>query len=312
MEILVSGSLAYDRIMDFPGRFSDHIMPDKIQMINVSFTVNGLTEKFGGTAGNIAYSLSLLGERPRIVATIGHDYHRYFEWLDRCGLSTGDVVTVPEEATASAYITTDLADNQITGFNPGAMKYPSRFDLGSMDPAQSIAIVAPGNLQDMAEYTRTCQELGIFVIFDPGQSLPAWNGPDLAQCIRRSRMLVSNDYELELIKNSTGLSTPQILEEVETIITTKGEHGCEIVSRDGIVKVPSIPTENVTDPTGAGDAFRGGLIKGLVDGYHLERAAMMGTLCSHYVIQTYGTQEYSFTPQEFAAKLDGHFGPWNV
>lgn len=308
MDILVSGSLAYDRIMDFPGRFSDHIMPDKIHMINVSFTVNGLTENFGGTAGNIAYALSLLGGKPRILASIGHDYHRYFQWLEQHDISTADIRIVPEEPTASAYITTDLADNQITGFNPGAMKYPSRFDFSKINPAGYIAIVAPGNLQDMAEYTRTYHELGIFSIFDPGQSLPAWNGEDLIQCISQSKLLVSNDYELELIKNKTGLSTEQLLEIVDTIVTTKGGHGCEVVTHNSVVRIPAIPTENVVDPTGAGDAFRGGLIKGLVQRCTVQRAAMMGTVCAHYVIQCRGTQEYSFTMEEFTAKLVQCFG----
>ena len=186
MDILVSGSLAYDRIMDFPGRFSDHIMPDKLHMINVSFTVNSLSENYGGTAGNIAYSLSLLGEKPRILAAIGHDYHRYFEWLERCGLSAEDIRVVSGEATSSAFITTDLADNQITGFNPGAMKHPSLFDLAKVDPSESIAVVAPGNLQDMADYTAGCRERGVFCIFDPGQSLPAWQGDALADTLLKA------------------------------------------------------------------------------------------------------------------------------
>ena len=310
MEILVSGSLAYDRIMDFPGRFSDHIMPDKLHMINVSFTVNSLKENFGGTAGNIAYSLSLLGEKPRILAAIGHDYHRYFEWLEQHKLATADIRTVPEEATASAYITTDLADNQITGFNPGAMKYPSEFDFGKINPAECLAIVAPGNLQDMADYSRVHQELGVFSIFDPGQSLPAWQGDDLARCIAQSNLLISNDYELALIKDQTGLSTPQLLESVDTIVTTKGEEGSEVLTRDATVQVPAIPTENVVDPTGAGDAFRGGLIKGLLRGLPLEKCAMLGTLCSHYVVQSQGTQEYRFSTEEYTLKLEQHFGPW--
>jgi len=308
MDVLVSGSLAYDRIMDFPGRFSDHIMPDKIHMINVSFTVNGLTENFGGTAGNIAYALSLLGENPRILAAIGHDYHLYFQWLEQHGISTADIRMVTEEPTACAYITTDLADNQITGFNPGAMKYPCQFDFNKTRPEESIAIVAAGNLQDMAEYTRTYHNLGIFSVFDPAQSLPAWTGEDLTSCIAQSEMLVSNDYELELIKNKTGLSTEQLLEVVGTIVTTKGAYGSEVSTRDGVVRVPAVPTENVVDPTGAGDAFRGGLIKGLIQGYPVPRAAMLGTICAHYVIQRRGTQEYSFTMKEFNAKLKQHFG----
>ena len=308
MEILVSGSLAYDRIMDFPGRFSDHIMPDKIHMINLSFTVNGLKENFGGTAGNIAYSLSLLGEKPRIVAAIGNDYHRYFQRLEEYGLSTADIRVVDEESTASAYITTDLADNQITGFNPGAMKQQAGFSFAGLDPKDCIAVVAPGNLQDMAEFTETHRKLGIYSIFDPGQSLPAWSGEDLARVIGQSNMLISNDYELALIKDKTGKSDAELLELVETIVTTKGEQGAEVVTADGTTAVPVIPTDNVVDPTGAGDAFRGGLIKGLVEGLPLERAVMMGTVCSHYVIQSVGTQEYHYTREEFDAKLTQHFG----
>lgn len=309
MEILVSGSLAYDRIMDFPGRFSDHIMPDKIHMINVSFTVNGMRENFGGTAGNIAYALSLLGEQPRIVAAIGYDYHRYFQWFEEHGLSTENIHMVTEEATASAYITTDLADNQITGFNPGAMKHPSGFDFGQTNPQDCIAIVAPGNLQDMAEYTRTHQQLGIFTIFDPGQSLPAWEGDALATCIGQSNLLISNDYEQALIKEKTGLSDLGLLELAGAIVTTKGEQGCQVSNVEGLsVGLPVVPTDNVVDPTGAGDAFRGGLIKGLIQGLPLERAAMIGTVCSHYVVQKYGTQTYHFTRDEFKAKLDQHFG----
>ena len=308
MEILVSGSLAYDRIMDFPGRFSDHIMPDKVHMINVSFTVNSLKENFGGTAGNIAYGLSLLGEKPRIVATIGYDYHRYFEWFQECGLSTDNIRVVDEEATASAYITTDLADNQITGFNPGAMKQQAGFDFGDVNPRDCLAIVAPGNLQDMAEFTETHRRMGIYTIFDPGQSLPAWAGDDLANCIAQSNLLVSNDYELALIRDRTGKSTEELVEIAGTIVTTKGENGTEILTRLGAIPVPVVPTTDVIDPTGAGDAFRGGLIKGLIEGVPLERAVMMGTVCSHYAIRKLGTQEHSFTREEFQAKLVEHFG----
>ena len=308
MDILVSGSMAYDRIMDFPGRFADDIVPEKIHMINLSFTVNGLAEKFGGTAGNIAYALALLGERPRILATMGHDYHSYFHWLERCGIATTDIRIVPEELTASAYITTDLAGNQITGFNPGSMKHPSLADFSGLDPADCIALIGPGNLQDMAEYARSYQQMGVFSIFDPGQSLPAWQGEDLASAIKDCRMLISNDYELALVKDKTGLSTSQLLEMVGTIVTTKAEHGTEVISGGGVLQIPAIPTPEVVDPTGAGDAFRGGLIKGLVLKCPIERAAQMGTVCGHYAIQKSGTQEYSFTMEQFTAKLEEHFG----
>ncbi len=309
MEILVSGSLAYDRIMDFPGRFSGHILPDKIHLINVSFTVNGLVEKFGGTAGNIVYALSLLGEKPRILATLGYDCQRYIQRLEQRGVATDHIRIIPEELTASAYITTDLAANQITSFNPGAMKHPSRYDIAKTNASQCIGIVAPGNLKDMAEYARTYHELGIFWIFDPGQSLPAWDGSDLARSIGQANMLISNDYELQMIENMTGLSVQQLLGMVEIIVTTKADEGCQVVTRTGTIKVAAVPVAAVVDPTGAGDAFRGGLIKGLVEGRPVERAAQMGAVCGYYAVQAHGTQEYSFTMEEFAATLQTHFGP---
>ena len=172
MNIIVSGSLAYDRIMDFPGYFSDHILPEKIHVLNVCFQVNGMKEKFGGTAGNIAYALTLMGEKPIISATIGHDYHRYFEWLAKNGISTENIKIIEDEFTAGAYITTDRADNQITGFNPGAMKYSSALDFDKLDPQKTMVIVSPGNLEDMVNYPGRCKARGIDYIFDPGQSLP--------------------------------------------------------------------------------------------------------------------------------------------
>ena len=309
MEILVSGSMAYDRIMDFDGKFSDYILPDQLHMINVSFTVNSLTENFGGTAGNIAYSLSLLGEKPRILATIGRDYHRYFEWLKKNGVPTGDIRVVEDELTAGAYITTDTGDNQITVFNPGAMKQQSCFAFDSVDPKDCLAIVAPGNLRDMADYTAEHQRRGIFSIFDPGQSLPAWEPAALAKCISQSRMLVCNDYELEMICNSTGMSREQVGETVETMVVTKGQDGCDLVTSSGTAVIPVVPTDDAVDPTGAGDAFRGGLIKGMAEGLPMERAVQMGNVAGHYAVRTYGTQEYSFTMDEFNAKLEQHFGP---
>ena len=209
MDILVSGSMAYDRIMKFGGRFRDHILADQLDNINISFGVDSLTEHIGGTAGNIAYSLSLLGEKPRILASIGRDYHRYFAWLMTCGIGTADIRVVEEELTAGAYITTDANSNQFTGFNPGAMKHQAEFDYEGVDPSNTIAIVGPGNLADMMQFTSTNSELGIFSIFDPGQSLPIWEPGALARCIQQSNVLICNEYELGMISNNTGLSQQQ-------------------------------------------------------------------------------------------------------
>ena len=308
MDILVSGSMAYDRIMDFNGTFSDHILPDQLDNINVSFTVNSLTENFGGTAGNIAYSLSLLGEKPRILATIGQDYHRYFEWLKQIGVPTADIRIVEEELTAGAYITSDTSSNQITGFNPGAMKQQSGFNFDSVNPDNCLAIVAPGNLGDMADYTAEHEKRGIFSIFDPGQSLPAWQADSLATAIRQSKMLVCNDYEMEMISNTTGMSREQVAETVDTIVVTKGGDGCDIITTDGTVSVPVVPAADALDPTGAGDAFRGGLIKGLIGSLPIERAVQMGNVAGHYAVRILGTQQHRFTMDEFNATLEQNFG----
>ncbi|NOQ18070.1 MAG: carbohydrate kinase family protein [Dehalococcoidales bacterium] len=304
MSIIVSGSLAYDRIMDFPEYFSDHILPEKLHVLNISFTVNGMVEKLGGTAGNIAYALSLLGERPIILATVGHDYHRYFESLAKKNIASDSIKIIEEEFTASAYITTDRADNQITGFNPGAMKYPSCFNFDRVNPQESIAIIAPGNLEDMINYPRSCKSRGIDYIFDPGQSLPMWNAQELIRCIDGSRILISNDYELELVINKTGLNRKKLLEKTRTIITTLGEMGSRVCTPDREIDIPAAKAKEVLDPTGAGDAYRAGLIKGLTEGRGIEQCAVMGSVCASFAVECYGTQEYHFSLQEFRERLD--------
>ena len=303
MDIIISGSLAYDRIMDFPGYFSEHILPEKIHVLNISFTVNSMTEKFGGTAGNIAYAVAMLGERPQIVATIGHDYHKYYEWLAKNNITAEGIRVIGEEFTAGAYITTDKADNQITGFNPGAMKYPSLFDFDKVNPEESIVIIAPGNLEDMMTYSQTCKERCIDYIFDPGQSLPMWNIQDLVRCIEGSTILISNDYELELIMSKTRLDSDALLKLTKTIITTLGEKGSCIYTQDYEIEVPAIKPRKVVDPTGAGDAYRAGLIKGLIHGKDIELCALMASVCASFAVESYGTQEYTFTSKEFGERL---------
>jgi adenosine kinase len=304
MTIVISGSMAYDRIMDFPGYFADHILPEKIRVINVAFTVNRLVEKFGGTAGNIAYALSLFGEKPLIVATVGHDYGPYFEWLAQNHLPTDYIKVIPAETTAGAYITTDRADNQITGFNPGAMKHRSSFDFAALAPERSIVIIAPGNIEDMMAYAADCRGRGIPYIFDPGQSLPAWAPEDLGNAIRGARLLISNDYEAELIMKKTGLSRDDLIRRAGAVITTLGENGSCLYTREGATSIPAVKPEKVVDPTGCGDSYRGALIYGLVYGRSLAAAALMGSVAASFCIEVYGTQEYHFTEAEFNARLN--------
>ena len=325
MEILVSGSLAIDRIMTYNGRFGDHIVPERVHQINVSFTVDGFNAYFGGTAGNIAYSLAMLGLNPRIIAAIGHDYRDYFGWLERNGISTDDIRIVAEEATASAFITTDLSDNQITGFNPGAMKHPASFDFATVDPDNAINIVAPGNISDMANIAEQGAQAGVYTIFDPGQSLPAWDTDGLTKTIGNGDLLIANDYERALIEEKTGRDEGGLLELTGAVVTTLGEQGVRIATSEGSVSVPCVPTNNVVDPTGAGDAFRGGLILGLVNPViaaranqsvsyrsitlrQLERAAQLGSACAHFVIQQPGTQEYRYTMNELELALERAYG----
>jgi adenosine kinase len=305
MNIIVSGALAYDRIMDFPGYFSDHILPDKIHALNVCFQVNGMKEKFGGTAGNIAYSLKLLGEQPIISATIGHDYHRYFAWLEQNGMSTSHIKIIQDEFTASAYITTDLSDNQITGFNPGAMKYSSTLDFDKLNPGETIMIIAPGNFEDMANYPRACKARGIDYILDPGQSLPMWDVDELIRAIEGSRILIVNDYELNLIFSRTGLKKTDLLGLSGTLITTLGALGSQVSTRDYEIGISPIQARKVEDPTGAGDSYRGGLISGLIRGHDIEQCARMGSVCASFAVECYGTQEYRFTLEEFNERLNG-------
>lgn len=308
MNIYVSGSLAYDRIMDFPGRFADHILPDKIHILNVCFTVNSLVEKFGGTAGNIAYSLSLLGESPVVLATIGRDFQRYFDRLKQTGIPLEGIRIIEEEFTAGAYITTDKSDNQITGFNPGAMKYPSDFQFSGAGFEDAIGLIAPGNLTDMAEYAGRYRKEGVRYICDPGQSLTAWDGQALRDWIDGSTVLISNDYELDLIMKMTGLDKKGLLGITGTIITTFGEKGSLVSTSGGDVSIPPAAVKDVVDPTGAGDAYRAGLLKGLVKGRDMVTAAKMGAVAAVYAIEKYGTQEHQYTYDEFLGRYRENFG----
>jgi adenosine kinase len=308
MQIFVSGSLAYDRIMDFPGRFVDHILPEKIHILNVCFMVNGLTERFGGTAGNIAYNLALLGEKPVILATAGKDFGPYREWLTSLGLPLMGIKEIPEEFTAGAYITTDLSDNQITGFNPGAMKHRSEFNFDGVDPAAALAIVAPGSLEDMLVYTRAYKARGVPYIFDPGQSIPAWGGAELQEMASGAAALIVNDYELEMFRQKTGLEEADLLKLTPTLLTTRGEAGSYLLTAAGREDLPAVRVGQVLDPTGAGDAYRAGLLKGLALGLNWPAAARLGAVLASFCVEQQGTQEHRLEDAEFWARYRQNFG----
>lgn len=301
--IILSGSLAYDRIMNFSDKFSNHILPDKIHTLNVCFQVDGVTENYGGTAGNIGYALNLMGIQPHFSATIGSDHHKYFEWLERNNISLEGIKIIEEELTAGAYITTDSSNNQITGFNPGAMKYSSKLNIGDLSPEDSLLLVSPGNLDDMIMYPKECKARGIDYIFDPGQALPVLQGSDLLDVITGCSLLIVNDYEFNLILDKTGVTKEELLQLAKTTIITLGEKGSTIYEGAEITNIQAFTAAQVIDPTGAGDAYRGGLISGLLKGKNIKESAILGSVCASFAVESNGTQMYSFTPEEFQQRL---------
>ena len=308
MQLYISGSVALDRIMNFPGKFADHILPDKIHILNVCFLVDGMSEYFGGTAGNIAYNLALLGEKPLILGCGGKDFAPYAERLDGLGLSREGIRIVPEEFTAGAYITTDESDNQITGFNPGAMREPCGYHFPEKHAGPVLAIISPGNVQDMVDLPTYFKQAGIPYIFDPGQQITALSGEQMLQSIEGSYALCTNDYELELVLKATGLSRKELLRRTGALVTTLGEHGSTVAMNGDERHVDVCKVAKALDPTGAGDAYRAGLLKGLSLGWSLPDAATIGAVAAAYCVEKKGTQEHGYTVEEFNARLRAHCG----
>ncbi len=313
MNILVSGSLAYDRVMDFPGKFSDHILPEKVHILNVCFMIDGLRENFGGTAGNVAYALSLFGESPTIIATAGRDFVPYRNWLTSHKIHTEHIKIIEGELTAGAYITTDKSDNQITAFNPGAMKFNSSVDFDSIVRKETVALVAPGNLDDMYNFSSIYKKKKIDYIFDPGQSLPALDRERLIEMIDGAKILICNDYELQLTQEKTSMTVEDILDKTEILIKTKGEYGSEVILREHnktkSIDIPVAKADSVKDPTGAGDAYRAGIIKGFfLSDNDIVHGAKIGAVCAAYCVEVHGTQNFHFTPKSFNKRFESVFG----
>ncbi len=305
MNIFISGSLAYDRIMDFPGHFADHILPDKIHVLNVCFNINGLVEKFGGTAGNIAYSLSALGEFPFIVATSGEDFSRYEKWLLQNNLPTDYIKAIQGVLTAGAYITTDLEDNQITAFNPGAMAFEA--DIPPVN-GSNLVFIGPGNKADMMNFAQKARLSTTPFFFDPGQSLNIWQGDELREAVSGALCFISNDYELALFLQMTNWEMADLRKAVQVVITTRGSEGALIdISGDRLL-IPSVPVSNVLDPTGAGDAFRAGVLKARTMDLPWDVACQMGATVASFCIEHYGTQEHRFNWESFCQRYSSTYG----
>lgn len=307
MNILVSGSMAYDAIMDFPDNFENHILPDKIHSINVSFLINDLKINYGGTAGNIAYNLSLLNEKPIIISTAGKDFRKYKNWLGDNKIDYSNIKIIKDEPTAVAYIITDKSDNQITAFYPGSMKY-SGGKIKKELLKNALAIIAPGFKEDMIKYPEIYKKNEVPYIFDPGQQIPALASEKLKKGIEGSQAFVSNDYELSLIMNKTGWNENEILEKTDILVTTFGEKGSVIKTKKEKIAVPAIKPKEIKDPTGAGDAYRAGFIKGLVSHWPMEKTGRLASVVAAYAVENYGTQNHKFSWEDVCERYRENFG----
>ncbi len=307
MDALITGSIAYDTIMVFDGRFADHILPDKVHMLNVSFLVPEMRRNFGGCAGNIAYSLALLGGDGAPMATVGLDFGPYQDWLNQNRIASDHVRKLPEHYTAQAYITTDSDDNQITDFHPGAMNEAHR-NVVPRDAGIRIGTVSPDGRQGMLDHARQFAETGIPFMFDPGQGMPMFNGDELLTFVDQAEWLTLNSYESELLQDKTGLSLAKLAERVAALIVTRGGEGSIILSGDNRYEIDAVKPLEVRDPTGCGDAYRAGLIYGLLNDMDWETTGRIAALLGAIKIEQSGTQNHRFTPDEFRHQFIDLFG----
>jgi len=306
MKIGIIGSLAYDRIMDFPGLFKDHILPEKIHVLNVSFCATNFREGFGGCAGNIAYNLKLLGEEPVIISQAGSDFAKYKKWLKKHKISWKNVKIYRDDLTASAYIICDQNDNQITGFYPGAMQKKSGLKREILKNVDYL-IVSPGNKDDMVKAVKLAKSLKLPYIYDFGQQITSLSKKELREGVLGAKVVIANDYEIELMLRKSGLTKKQILAKIDILITTLGPKGSLFEVKERKIKIPIAKPKNTSDPTGAGDAFRAGLLKGLSKGYPLEKTGRLAALVSVYTVEKYGTQTHQFTWTSLAKRYKDNF-----
>jgi adenosine kinase len=307
MTSLICGSLAFDTIMSFGGRFSEALLADQLHKINVAFLVPGIRREFGGCAGNIAYNLKLLNGDPLIMATIGQDSAPYIDRLDKLGISRRCIKLIDSSYTAQAFITTDIDSNQITAFHPGAMAMSHQIKIADAGKV-SIAIIAPDGRDGMIEHARDCAAANIPFIFDPGQGLPMFNGEELTHFIELATYVAVNDYEAELLTERTGLSLQQIAERVSALIVTRGEQGAEIFTSDGRLDVPVVNVADIVDPTGCGDAFRAGMLFGLTRGMDWMTIGRLSSLMGAIKIASQGGQNHSPTIDQIEDRFFQEYG----
>jgi adenosine kinase len=300
MAILCTGSIAYDYLMSFPGHFKDHILPDKLETISLSFLVDTMVRQKGGTAPNIAYNLALLGEKPLLMGTVGEDFEDYRRWLESNGIDTTYVRVITGEYTASFFANTDLSNAQIASFYTGAMKYSAKLSLHEIENNKpDLVIISPNDPEAMKLYVQECQELGVPYLYDPGQQVVRMDPEDIRLGVECAESLFLNDYEYELLLKHTGLTQEQILARVDYMVITCGEKGSRILVKDKEYTIPIVEPTQIQDPTGVGDAFRGGFLRGVRLGLGWQICGQMGALAATYCLEQRGTQNHSYSLTEF-------------
>jgi adenosine kinase len=311
MKLIVTGSIAFDYLMSFPGKFTEHLLPEHMHRLSLSFLVDTMDKRRGGCAPNIAYTLALLGETPLLMATAGQDFGDYSTWLRAAGIDTSLVKVVDGKFCASFFCSTDQHNNQIASFYTGAMANAAELSFRTVPGVgnDTLAIISPNDPGAMVQYAEECSTLGVKYIWDPGQQCARMDGAQLADGVKGAYMVVVNDYEFELLRQKTGMGQDEILAEATLLVITRGEQGCSVITKDGQADVPAVSPDRIEDPTGVGDAFRGGFMKGLADGATYEVCARMGSVAATYALEHLGGTSHAYTYQEFAARYEQHFGP---
>jgi adenosine kinase len=308
MNIILTGSVAFDYLMTFPGYFKDHFLPDKLDSISLSFLVDSYRKRQGGIAPNIAYTMALLGEKPRIMATVGEDFAEYRQWLESNGVDTSMMKVVPGMVTASFFCNTDRANNQIASFYPGAMGYASQLSFHKWEgEPPDLVVISPNDPLAMQQYVAECKALHIPYLYDPSQQIVRLTSDELRLGIQGARALLVNDYELGLVQKMTSMSTRDLLHTMQFMVVTCGSQGSKVYSREGEYSIPVVPPEQIIDPTGVGDAYRGGFLTGYIHGIGFETCGQMGTLAATYCLECEGTQGHCYTLKDFITRFRQHF-----
>lgn len=308
MNIVLTGSIAFDYLMTFPGHFKEHILPDRLDRLSLSFLVESLIRRPGGIAANIAYTMALLGESPKILATVGPDYQPHLNELQQLGVDTSTIRTIPDVFTASFFVSTDQSNAQIASFYPGAMAHATEVTLSQIDEPIDLVVISPNDPQAMDLYIEECQSSGIPYAYDPSQQIVRMNADDLKRGLLNSDMLFANDYEIGLIEEKTGLSLDELRQRIRLTIVTRGENGTDIYSPEGEVHIDAVHPTQIADPTGVGDAFRAGFFKGYLNNADLELCGRIGALSATYCLESDSPQGHKFTPDEFVARFRKSFG----